>query len=56
MTYKHTDKTTGKVFIGDYCGGPVTIDLKTGKQGTKICLKSKSSRYKWVELSECEKI
>ncbi len=56
MYYKHTDKNTGSTFKGEYCGGPVTLDFKTGKQGTQICLKSKDARYKWVEQSECETI
>lgn len=54
-TYKFTDKRTGSVFIGEYVGGPVTINLKTGEQGTEICLKSKDGRYKWVEESQCIK-
>jgi len=56
MFYKHTDKNTGLTFKGEYVGGPVTLDIHTGKQGTQICLKSKDSRYKWVEQSECVRI
>lgn len=54
-TYKFTDKSTGSVFVGEYVGGPVTVNLKTGEQGTEICLKSKDGRYKWVERSQCIK-
>lgn len=56
MYYKHTDRMTGTIFIGEYCGGPVTLDMKTGEQGTQICLKGKDSKYKWVEQSECKRI
>ena len=53
--FKHTEPTTGNTFKGEYVGGPATINMKTGEQGTQICLKSKDGRYKWVERLQCVK-
>lgn len=54
--YKHTD-SNGNTFIGIYVAGPVTLDLKTGKQGDKICLHNqKNNTYKWVLIKECKKV
>jgi hypothetical protein len=53
--FKHTEPTTSNTFKGEYVGGTVTLNMKTGEQGTEICLKSKDGRYKWVEISQCIK-
>ena len=54
--YKHTD-SNGVSFVGVYVGGPVTLDLTTGKQGDKICLyNERTGSYKWVLLKECKKV